>query len=271
MLLNVALPTAQKQLSEAGIETARLDSLILLEDTTGRDRAWLLAHPEFELSDDQTGELEKLLDRRAQHEPLAYIRGKTEFYGREYFVAPAVLVPRPESEAMIDLLKNLPELPARLRLADIGTGSGALGITAKLELPKASVDLFEISMDALTIAQMNVDKFTLDIDCVQSDLLASVPRAYDVILANLPYVPDTFPINQAAQHEPALALYGGADGLDLYRKLFLQIEQLATMPLYILLEALPEQHATLQEYTADQGFTLFQTHDFIQAYKSNKL
>ncbi|MDB5164390.1 MAG: putative Modification methylase, HemK family [Candidatus Saccharibacteria bacterium] len=260
------LEQATTKLQSADIGTARLDALVLLEDCSGKDRSWLLAHPEFELGAEQVAKLEKLLGRRVQHEPLAYLRGRTEFYGREFVISAAVLEPRPESETMIDLLKQLPKLPAKPRIADVGTGSGALGITAALELPEATVELLEIDEAALQVAKHNVDLFTLPISAAQSDLLASSSQNYDVLLCNLPYVPDAFQINTAALHEPPLAIFGGPDGLDLYRKLFEQIAQLSKQPLYILTEALPTQHNALQQIAEVHNYALSQTDDFIQVF-----
>ena len=121
-----------------------------------------------------------------------------------------VLEPRPESETMIDLLKAS-NLPAGSHIADVGAGSGALGITAKLELPNTYVDLVEIDTAAVTVARKNVNKFSVVVNCVKSDLLTQTTGNYVVILANLPYVPDNFHINQAAQAEPRLAIFGGGD------------------------------------------------------------
>jgi release factor glutamine methyltransferase len=269
-----------RKLDQAGITTAQLDALVLSEDITGKDRGWLLAHPEFELSAAQTAKLEKLLSRREQHEPLAYIRGKGEFYGREFVLTSAVLQPRPESETMIDLLKDLPLFkqlstdlnphPAKanqpIRIADVGAGSGALGITARLELPKTSVDLLEIDTKACKIAKINVDKFTLSISVLKSDLLLGSRQDYDVLLCNLPYVPDSYQINTAASHEPQIAIFGGSDGLDLYRRLFQQIEQLQNKPLYILTESLPPQHEALASLAKQSGYQLQLTDDFIQQF-----
>ncbi len=141
---------AAEILEAAGIETGRLDVLVLLEDVTKVDRARLLAEPETELLPKQTVELATLLTRRAGHEPLAYVRGKTEFYGREFIVTPAVLEPRPESEMIIDVLKKLAAKGEISKIADVGAGSGALGITAMSELPEVKVDLLEIDPAAPT-------------------------------------------------------------------------------------------------------------------------
>jgi len=269
------LTIATRQLRKAGIGTARLDTLVLLEDVTGKDRTWLLAQGEFELSAVQTAKLKKLLNRRAEHEPLAYIRGKAEFYGREFVLTPDVLQPRPESETMIDLLKALPLFTSRqakkgtqLYIADVGAGSGALGITAALEVPGSAVELLEIDPNAAKIAKMNVDKFTLPTKVTISDLLAKATQDYDVLLCNLPYVPDGFQLNPAAMQEPRLAIFGGPDGLDIYRRLFKQLAELPNQPLYILTESMPPQHDELTLIAGEARYKLQQTEDFIQVFQA---
>jgi release factor glutamine methyltransferase len=256
-------------LTAAGITTARLDSIVLLEDCLRTNRAQLLAHPELILSTSQRKVLDTWITRRQTHEPLAYIRGKTEFYGREFKVSAAVLEPRPESETMIDLLITAREAyldaPA-WSIADIGTGSGVLGITAKLELPNSTVELLDIDADALEIAKMNVIKYTTIISVIKNDLLADSDNTYDVLLCNLPYVPDDYPINIAAQAEPKIAIFGGTDGLNLYRRLFEQIRILQNKPLLILTESLPTQHAQLSTIAAQAAYKQTQEDDFIQVF-----
>ncbi len=280
MTIKDQLYRAQKLLEAAGIATARLDALVLLEDVTGKDRAWLLAHPEHGLPTAQQAKLTKLLKERASHTPLAYVRGTTEFYGRNFVITPAVLEPRPESETMIDLLGQLssagklqPENSNTggnvLRIADVGAGSGALGITAKLEFPKGrevAVDLLEIDPEAVKIAKTNVEKHTTSISVIRSDLLERSTKDYDVLLCNLPYVPDGHTVNEAATHEPRIAIFGGPDGLDIYRGLFEQVHRLKKQPLYILTEALPPQHDGLRTIAEQAGYGLEKTDDFIQVF-----
>lgn len=268
------LKEAVAQLSEAGIGTARLDAIVLLEDISGKDRGWLLANPKHALTAGQQAKLTNLLSQRSDHTPLAYVRGTTEFYGRNFVITPAVLEPRPESETMIDLLGTLSAEgklpPETLKIADVGAGSGALGITAKLEFPEDKnvvVDLLEIDPDALKIAQINVEKHTTNINVIASDLLSAPKRSYDILLCNLPYVPDGHTVNQAALHEPKIAIFGGADGLDLYRELFNQVSKLANKPLYILTESLPPQHQGLAALARSNGYNLEQTEDFIQVFR----
>ncbi len=275
------LQAATKQLEEAGIGTARLDCLVLLEDATGKDRSWLLAHPDFIVQGPTLKTLEKQIARRAGHEPLAYIRGKTEFYGREFSVNKDVLEPRPESETIIDLLKQIME-GGRWKveggektadascIIDIGTGCGCLAITAKLELPSLNVLATDISKKCLLIAAKNAKKLRGDVDFFQGNLLKALPPSTfhlpTTILANLPYVPDNYQVSQAAMNEPKLAIFGGPDGLDLYRKLFHQIANLPVSRSIVLTESLPFQHDELAKIANKAGYTLHKTEDFIQVF-----
>lgn len=153
-----------------------------------------------------------------------------------------------------------------LRIADIGTGSGALGITAKLELPSVSVDLIEVDDAALEIAKRNVTKHTTDVRLVKSDLLAATPKDYDILLCNLPYIPDDYAINEAARHEPPIALFGGPDGLDVYRKLLYQIANIENEPLYLITESLLEQHGLLKELMDYSGYVLLECDGLVQIF-----
>jgi release factor glutamine methyltransferase len=268
---------SQKQLESHGIQTARLDCFLLLEHTLGVGREKILAEPDLFLSSKNLLKLTKLLNRRLEHEPMAYILGSVEFYGYNFVVNSSVLVPRPESETIIDQCKRVvtdilqsynsdePTLPDNytVSIADVGCGSGALGIVAKLELPNCMVELLDIDGKALETAQINVDLFTLNISIIQSDLIQDSANYHDVLLCNLPYVPDEYVINEAAQWEPKIALFGGIDGLDLYRKLFQQINLQARKPLYILTESLPSQHKLLSDIAATIGYKLDIIDDFI--------
>ena len=260
-----------KELRTAGVTTARLDCLVILEDATGYDRAWLLAHPEHRLNDKLLKLLSRQVADRARHIPLAYIRGKTEFYGRYFIINPVVLDPRPESETMIEQLIAFANELDKPHIVDIGTGSGALGITAALELPGSQVTLLDIDDRALKVAELNCRKHQLDLSCRREDLLSTTVeqrqkkgQRFDIILANLPYVPNDFHINTAALHEPRQAIFGGPDGLDLYRRLFGQLK--AVQPSYVLTEALPFQHPALTHIADASGFRLQKEVDFIQVF-----
>ena len=276
MTIHEWLKQAVNKLKAAGIETARLDALILLSDEVGHDKGFLLAHPEEEISTPQLAKLDNLLTTRATHMPLAYLRGKAEFYGREFIVNPSVLVPRPETETMIEVLLEiftglkihdvLPSDGRQWKIADVGTGSGAVGITAALELPETAFTLLDIDEAALEIAKANVINLSTTCKVVHTNLLQGINTDFDVLLCNLPYVPDTYQINTAAGHEPKIAIFGGQDGLDVYRQLFDQIKIVANKPLYILTEALPQSQATLTAIAIHAGYELRKSDDFIQVF-----
>lgn len=259
------LNSATQQLADAGIATARLDAMVLLEDTLHTNRAQLLAYPDELLPKEQIAVLAKQLERRSRHEPLAYIRGRTEFYGRDFYVNQHVLEPRPESETIITLLKQLCD-KQQPKLADIGSGSGALGITAALELGLDTVYLHDIDPKTLEVAHKNAKAHDVHAEFVQTNLINNYNADYEILLCNLPYVPNDFHINTAATHEPKLAIFGGKDGLDLYREMFAQIIKLPFTPTHIFTESLPPQHPALVQIAAAAGYKLLTSEDFVQVF-----
>jgi release factor glutamine methyltransferase len=267
MKINAFLAQATETLQQAGISTARLDVLVLLEDILNTKRTQILAEPDYRLTEEEYNQLSELLHKRAQHIPLAYLRGKTEFYGREFIVNEHVLEPRPESETMIDMLKKL-KLPEATTLCDVGSGSGALGITAALELPQLSVTLLEIDADALAVSVANSSLHNVSVRTLHNDLLDGISEHFDVLLCNLPYVPTDFQINTAASHEPALAIFGGEDGLDVYRHLFAQLRETHSKPAYVFTESLPPQHADLAAIARKAGYRNTVENDFIQLFEA---
>lgn len=263
------LEASTKALGKADIATAQLDCLVLLEDELKKDKSFLLSHPEVKLSPNSLKKLDKQVKSRALHEPLSYIRGKSEFYGREFLVNKHTLEPRPETETMIDVLKSLPR---QQTIVDIGTGSGCLAITAKLELPGTKIYATDISSKCLDIAEQNSKNLSAEIGFYKGDLLDAVPtkvlNSPLFILANLPYVPNKYSINKAAANEPKIAIFGGEDGLDIYRKLFNQIEKQSKKPSFVLTESLPFQHKELAKIAELSGYALKKTDDFIQVFKA---
>ncbi|MCA9330605.1 peptide chain release factor N(5)-glutamine methyltransferase [Candidatus Saccharibacteria bacterium] len=265
------LDHAIQRLTSAGIESARLDAIILLEDTTGKDRTWLLAHPEHLLTKHESTLLAKLLERRGTREPLAYMRSRAEFYGRTFFVVPDVLIPRPESEAMIDQIKSLAQAQHIDTIIDVGTGSGCLAISAKLALPDAHVIGIDISEGALEVARKNARTLGARAQWERLDIMQDnfphVPTAQSsVLLANLPYVPDGLVTSPEINKEPKIALFSGRDGLDHYRALFGQVSKLPTKPLAIITEALEDQHSSLARIASVHGFVLQATHNLAQTF-----
>ncbi len=270
MTIDAWLQLAVPHLKDAGIQTARLDALVLLEDTLQLDKSYLLAHPEAEIAPQHLETLANHLERRDQHEPLAYIRGHAEFYGRRFEVSPDVLVPRPESESIIEMLMKHAALDARV--ADIGCGSGALAVTAALEL-HTSVTAVDVDEACLEITKHNAQTYSAMITLRRGDLLqpflGSELPAPDVIMANLPYVPDKYSINEAARHEPALALFAGSDGLDLYRQMFNQVQQFTSLPKLIITEALLQQHDDLAIIAQNTGYKIIDIDGLVQVFTTS--
>lgn len=271
MTVGEFLASGTTSLKQAGVESPRLDVLILLEDALHEDRALVLAYTENELPEHTLNELRTKITAREQQIPLAYIRGHAPFYGREFTVTEQVLVPRPESEAMITLLKQHVHLPVH-DIADIGTGSGCLGITAALELkehghtePRAH--LYDTSEGALEVAKGNIERHRLKHACIRkSNLLESICEHPDVILANLPYVPEHLEINAAARHEPPEAIFSGPDGLDHYKRFWTQAGALKQKPQLIVTEALPSQHHVHAELARAAGYYQLGRDGFAQAF-----
>lgn len=266
MTIETWLQHATNKLQNIASHTARLDSLIITEFVTGMSRASLLAHPEKELSKNHHIQLKELLQQRYKGEPIAYIVGKKEFYGREFLVSKDVLVPRPESEAIIEFCKKYAPAVGG-SLLDVGTGSGCLAITAKLELPNLQVTASDISISALKVAQKNAKILNSNVDFVQSDLFANITNSFDIIIANLPYVPDAFEVTNEVRSEPNLALFGGTDGLSIIRHFFAEIRAHLNDNGLVITESLKFQHhdlslmaeaASLREIDSDTLIQVFE-------------
>ena len=260
-------------LSKAEIDSARLDTLVLLSDELGKDKSWILAHPEHVLQIEQLEKLNTKITQRTQHTPLAYIRGHAEFYGRDYVVDSHVLVPRPETEGVVDAaIKNITCADSPL-IVDVGTGSGCIAVTLALSITSSKVIGIDSSDDALAVAQRNAERLNANVTFEKGDLLSPL-KAYSKsplsIVANLPYVPLHFPINQAAKHEPEIALFSGEDGLDHYRRLFLQIDDMSLEPNIIITESLVSQHALLTSIANNHGYTLTETTGLVQTFAKEK-
>ncbi len=260
-----------EKLGKAGVDAPRRDALVLLEDTINKNRAWVLAHPEHDLSGGVLKKVNTLIGRRINREPLAYIRGKAWFYKQFFAVTPDVMIPRPESEAFIDLLKELNPKT----IIDIGTGSGCLAITAKLEFPHAEVIAIDISIAALKIARKNARAHNVNIEFLHGSLLKPLDSSLLItsdalIMANLPYVPIDLITSPEIRQEPPEALFSGPDGLDHYRRLFEQIANNSQFvrSRYMLTESLENQHRDMEQLARKAGYTLGKTDVLVQQFAS---
>lgn len=218
---------AAKTLSAAGCDTPRLDAEVLLAHALGQDRGWLYAHPEYALAPDRLGAYQALITRRAGREPVAYLTGHKEFFGLDLVVTPGVLIPRPETERLVEIALQIPETGARsdmMVIADVGTGSGAIATALAMHVRAAHVFATDISAAAVAVARYNAARHGVAgrVDCLQGDLLAPLRGTFHLIVANLPYlsrVDLAAAPPEVAHWEPRLALEGGPDGLAALRRL----------------------------------------------------
>ena len=223
---------------------AARDAQQILEIATGLSRVQMLAQPERRLSAEQVASYQGMLAQRRGAVPVQHLRGSQEFYGREFFVTPDVLIPRPETEHLVEeVLRLYTDRTAAIRMADVGTGSGVLAITLALAYPQAWVCALDISDAALGVARANAAALGCAerVRCVESDLMAAVAgdEAFDLIVSNPPYIPlterDTLHA-QVRDHEPHVALFGGEDGHDVFRRLIPQAAQQLRPGGWLLLE-----------------------------------
>lgn len=232
MDLRAALLQGQNLLEDAKIAAPRLTAEVLLAHAIGCDRAWLFAHSDEALREVWWIHYGRYLHERIQGKPTQYITGRQEFYGREFRVTPDVLIPRPETEHVVEAaLARVEAGLARggLSIIDVGTGSGAIAVTLALETNARgviNVTGTDISRAALRVASENAGRLKAPVHlvhfvaCDLADAIAG--RSFDVVVSNPPYVPesDSSTIQREVRdHEPAVALYGGADGFDVYRRL----------------------------------------------------
>lgn len=210
-------------------DLTELDAQILLAHVIERPRAWLLSHLDEPLSAPELASVNQAFARLKAGEPLPYILGHWEFYGLDFDITPDVLIPRPETELLVEKsIKWLSASAERRTVADIGTGSGAIAVSIAMHIPNVRILATDISRAALNIAKQNAEKFNIQhkIDFLQCDLLPQhidplpTESHFDLICANLPYIPtETMRGLSIYGREPTLALDGGTDGLDLYRRL----------------------------------------------------
>jgi release factor glutamine methyltransferase len=215
--------SALRQQLEGISETATLDAQVVMAHVLGRARAWVLAHPEALLDPLLAARLNQAASRLAVGEPLPYVLGHWEFYGLEFEVGPAVLIPRPETELLVETaLAWLRNHPAARRIADVGTGSGCIAVALAANVPGLIIYACDHSRGALEVARRNATGHGLtgSMHFFQGDMLSAMQTSLDLICANLPYIPqETLASLSVSAHEPQLALDGGPDGLAAIRRL----------------------------------------------------
>ncbi len=224
-----ALLRASSFLREAGIKDPQFEAELMIRHCFGWDRTRFLTSLHDAIPENELNKLQELCRRRMQHEPLQYMFGHQEFYGRSFVVGPGVLIPRPETEILIEQVllraERVWERGARLNAADIGTGSGAIAVTLACERPEWQVTTVDLSPDAIAIAKENAERLGANVRFLQGDLVGPLlerGEQLDILVSNPPYIPsaDVEELDsEVRDYEPRLALDGGEDGLDCYRRL----------------------------------------------------
>ena len=235
MTVRTALLQGQHLLEAAGIQVPRLTAEVLLMRATAHDRSWLHAHGDDELIEVWWIHYGRYLHQRINGEPTQYITGRQEFYGREFRVTPDVLIPRPETEHLIEAaLTRAPET-----LLDIGTGSGAIAVTLALET-KARVTATDVSLAALRLAQQNAQRLDARAAFVACDLGAALADgSFDLVVSNPPYIAERDHASlppEVRDYEPAAALFAGPDGLAIYRRLIPEAARLLRSGGWLMME-----------------------------------
>jgi release factor glutamine methyltransferase len=255
-----ALLEASQFLRQGGVPEPRREAGSLLAHVMAKDRTFLISHAEDYLSDEDLEHFRELAKRRATGEPLQYITGLQDFYGREFNVSPAVLIPRPETELLVE--SALEVLNDNARFCDVGTGSGCIAVTLLCERPNTSGVALDISAPALRIAQQNAEALSVAdrLTLTRSDCFDSLPReVFDVIVSNPPYVSaDVIPDLQreVKDHEPRVALTPGPDGLSIIRRLLDEAPAYLRKDGFMFLEIGFDQSDAVREWVKGTGWQL---------------
>lgn len=249
------------RLETAGCETAKLDARLLLEHVTGLSHAGMIARPETPVTQEHRELLEAMTGRREAGEPVSRILGKREFYGRRFEVTPAVLDPRPDTETLVDTALPLVAGLERPRLLDVGTGTGAIIVTLLAELQTASGVATDRSREALAVAARNarLNGVADRLELVETDWAAGVQGPFDLVVSNPPYIPrdDIAGLSrEVREHDPQLALSGGADGLEAYRAMLPQLTGLLADGGHVIVEFGAGQHEAVAEIASGCGLDL---------------
>lgn len=236
MQLKHAVDAAYQLFVENDVPSPRLNAELLMMFVLGRERAYLFAHPERELSGEEQAQYDEVVRERARGCPTQYITGHQEFWGLDLLVSPAVLIPRPETEHVVETVLELVngyhhDGPARLRLLDVGTGSGCIALALASELPHAEIHACDISDEALEIARINAARLGMGGKVLfrKSDLLSVYAgEKFDFVISNPPYVgeADSDKVQkQVREFEPKIAVFSGQEGMDIYRNLVPQAQE----------------------------------------------
>ncbi len=243
--------------TRAGIPNPKVDAEWLLEDTLGWSRTRRVLEAEFLLKPKDLEQLESWALRRESREPLQWILGSTEFYGLNIHVRSGVLIPRPETERLVELaLGRLRVMPGSPRVLDLGCGTGAIALCIKSELPRARVLASDINPEAVQLALENASRLGLEVEVIETNLFDGIEGRFDLIVSNPPYLPefDAATLEPEVQREPANALFSGADGLDLARMLVRTARERLGLNGWLLLELDPRNAPVMRQELEDFGW-----------------
>lgn len=259
MQLKDALQSAIRRLDEQHVGSPRLNAEVLLMFVLGCDRAYLYAHPERDLTPDEQARYDSALAERATGKPSQYITGHQEFWGLDFLVSPAVLVPRPETEHVIEtVLALVGDRDRPLQIVDVGTGSGCIAIALAKELPQSEVHAVDLSPEALEVARANAARLEANVTFHRGDLLSGFGHqdTFDFVVSNPPYVGEHESDKvqrEVREFEPRMAVFAGPSGLDVYRRLIPQAQRVLRPGGWLVMEIgysiEPEVHALLSGWS----------------------
>ena len=254
------IKSGEELLSEACIPDARRDASTLVGLAIGQDRSFIFSHPEYEPTAEESERIDQFLHRRAGREPLQYIRGTQEFYGLEFEVTPDVLIPRPETEMIVERAIGFLNGLGEPRFLDIGTGTGCITISILKNLPNAAGVAVDISKDALAVAARNAERNGVAerLELIESDLFSNVPaEKFDLIVSNPPYVPGNELAHlqpEVRDHEPHIALSDGRDGVSIIERIILDARHFLPVGGVLLMEMGFGQSERVLEFAIENGW-----------------
>lgn len=268
MTVKVALAVAEAALKKNGITDPRLDCMILMELVIRERREYIMAHSDRELTKHELMAFQALVRGRGQRKPLVHLTGKREFYGLELDITPDVLTPRVETEKMAEWA--IKYAPKGSNLLDMGTGSGALAIAIAKHRPDLKVLASEVSPAALRVAKRNATKQAVNIKFIHSDLWQGISGTFATVVTNLPYLEDDADLMPEVQKEPQVALFGGKDGLDLYRRFLKDLPKHLESGGYLFTESDPWQHEALIKEASKYKLKMIEQDYFILGFNNEK-
>jgi release factor glutamine methyltransferase len=271
LIAGEALAQAYIQLKDA-TDTPQLDAQLLLTEVLKVSRAKLIANPDLIINDEQHHLFKSLILRRMNAEPIAYLHNRKEFYSRIFYVDPTVLVPRPETEHLVDCAISIIDKKNILTVLDIATGSGIIAITLKKECPCIEVTASDMSHDAIGTAIKNAEAFKVDISFVYSDVFSEIKGTYDLIISNPPYVPTDLVLStRELSLEPRMALDGGGDGMDVLKNIISSTHKHLNKDGYLILEHADNQADEVQQIGGSCNLKFINTIYDLQSFKRGTL